>query len=146
MLVFKMVVHNFPIGVSSQLLELAADRLLVGPPPTQCFRFVSWQDWAWQQMRGSELAAVRESVCHWRGIGSWQGHRQPNAFFWFPGRDCLAGSVNGREVGECKCYAWRLCSVVVACPSLHFLFAVESKLFGQRLCFSALSARARVCW
>ena len=44
-----MVVHNFPVGVSSQLLELAADRLFVGPPPTQCFRFVSWQDWAWQQ-------------------------------------------------------------------------------------------------
>ena len=58
----------------------------------------------------------------------------------------LAGSVNGSEVGECKCYAWRLCSVVVACHSLHFLFAVESKLFGQRLCFSALSAQARVCW
>ena len=43
----------------------------------------------------------------------------------------LAGSVNGREVGECKCCAWRLCPVVV---------------FGQCLCFSALSAQAIVCW
>ena len=35
----------------------------------------------------------------------------------------LAGSVNGREVGECKCCAWRLCPVVVACS---FAFSFRS--------------------
>ena len=33
-----------------ECLSLPADRFLVGPPPTQCFPLVSWQDWTWQAL------------------------------------------------------------------------------------------------
>ena len=87
-------------------------RFSVGPPPNPVFSFVSWQDWTWQREAVLDLGdskkkpgfflvlvlgrasivqmvvficgfAVSGSVCHWQGIGSWQGHHQPNVFLCF---------------------------------------------------------------
>ena len=58
-----MVVHNFPVGVSSQLLELAADRLLVGHHQPIFFVFFPGRTGPGNRMRGSGVSSsVRERL------------------------------------------------------------------------------------